>query len=1285
VLSFALLAVAIVLLAAFERRPRSYVGARDEWRAAANQVLQERAIKRRINMDWGRSEVKVLAGGGVSIRPKLRYRILPNIRKLLWPSKAQAVVANGKARWATLSPRGQRIIRWTVALAAMVIIGILSWRYLGVPLSMPLGVTNTWTGVTDTVYSTDTNWDQGHKPTATEDINMGVSAVNCTMDEDSASLGTLTIPATYTGTLDINTWTLTYTTGSVSGLVTVSTGSLVGSLTTTVTAASITYSGAGALTISLKLVITGGTVSCSSATVTIGGTLTNGAGGIQVGGGIFVGGSGTHNVSGFYLASGTATWTSGTMTCLGAMPIGGWVCGTNSGTLNHGSGTLVIATTLNGANLSSTTTNPWYHLIINSPGVNLNISGGPDDIVVAGDFTFTAGTLDSENVGSTFVVTGTSSITGTFNVGTIVVTLTGNVTINSGGTIGKTSGTGTFTFGGGNVTVASGGLLSFTGAGQVVSCTIAVGISISAGGSLVVNGSVGSRITFSTYEYLNMSGTIDAQYADFTSGASGEYAINISGTPTITRIDNCTFTQNHASGAAALLQQSTTVIVTCTNCTFSSTEGAAYQRQDIGCNTNARLQLSSCTYTTVGLQATSGWVNSIADQGVANAHVIYGILSASAPDASYEIADADNVTIKNANVYSVSFNSVLTLDQAETVASLTTSASTTAKLNGGITLTFTTITNDGAFEFAANTVNAAVLSGGTIGGTAPDMDSGGAGSKVTLTGVTITPALTTGGTGVTITYTGTCVQTGAMVVSTGDKVTTATATITYSSTFACTGEIESTGASAITYQDTYTANAGTEDYQAGTVTLDLGTNAYTVTSGVRKFFNLVFTGTNALTLGANNIGCVGISFDASGYTGTVGSGASNYRFDLYLTGATQTCTLGAQTWNNATSGQFTLVYVIGTGSSTTTIDYGSAVLGVNKVLLLDCGGLNQTVNISGTLTGSGASSYVQYTSEAKTGCVYNHNASVVTGFGAFNFDGGGSTVATTLNITTGTISVTTINVYDLKVVNVTDAATISCTTWTVGEIAGNGATVTFSAAPATLTVATYTHNALSTTTFAATMTFAPSVLLDNKATATLAIDAGKTVTIPYTTGFSFVNAGTITNNGTVMLQAVIPAAVALDATSGLGETNADLVQIATTTDFLAGDNVHVWDTSDAAHLAGEDGTVDSVQAGDYLDLVADLAKAYTVAAAGKVIRKESRPARINSSTTQAGTIGGTGTFAGQASPKGEIWASTLATDAILAFVDCDVFVAAAAGGTTYEVREGYLNKWLHPLINRDLN
>jgi len=194
--------------------------------------------------------------------------------------------------------------------------------------------------------------------------------------------------------------------------------------------------------------------------------------------------------------------------------------------------------------------------------------------------------------------------------------------------------------------------------------------------------------------------------------------------------------------------------------------------------------------------------------------------------------------------------------------------------------------------------------------------------------------------------------------------------------------------------------------------------------------------------------------------------------------------LGAQTWDNATAGADALVYVIGTNSSTATITYGGATLGANKRLIIDCNGTNQTVNLSGTVTGSGATSLVQYTTEAKSGCIYNHNAAIVTGFGAFNFDALGSTTATTLNITTGTISVTTLNIYDLKVVNVTGAATLTATTINLGEADGDGATIYLTATPASMTWTTLTMNLNSQFQFGTNVDFT------SPSNATIALNGG---------------------------------------------------------------------------------------------------------------------------------------------------------------------------------------------------
>ena len=158
----------------------------------------------------------------------------------------------------------------------------------------------------------------------------------------------------------------------------------------------------------------------------------------------------------------------------------------------------------------------------------------------------------------------------------------------------------------------------------------------------------------------------------------------------------------------------------------------------------------------------------------------------------------------------------------------------------------------------------------------------------------------------------------------------------------------------------------------------------------------------------------------------------------------------------------------------------------------------------------------------------------MTGFVAFNFDALGSATATTLNITTGTISVTTINIYDLKVVNVTGAATISCTTWTAGESAGDGATISITAAP-TLTVATLAINALTAFTLNASFTLAPSVAFTVVATATVTVSADKTMVFggvqPVQNGILVLSSGSILKHG------------------GFSRASAGRVQIARTADF----------------------------------------------------------------------------------------------------------------------------------------
>ena len=88
-----------------------------------------------------------------------------------------------------------------------------------------------------------------------------------------------------------------------------------------------------------------------------------------------------------------------------------------------------------------------------------------------------------------------------------------------------------------------------------------------------------------------------------------------------------------------------------------------------------------------------------------------------------------------------------------------------------------------------------------------------------------------------------------------------------------------------------------------------------------------------------------------------------------------------------------------------------------------------------------------------------------------------------------------------------------------------------------------------------------------------------------------------------VLRIVKATETTLDATSGAGEGDASLVQIGDTSKFLVGD--WVWVRDDATPN-GEIGEVAGITTDDYLDLVGDLANAYTVAQNAKVylVRRE---------------------------------------------------------------------------------
>ena len=362
----------------------------------------------------------------------------------------------------------------------------------------------------------------------------------------------------------------------------------------------------------------------------------------------------------------------------------------------------------------------FYNLTVNNASASHTLVG--DAATVSNNLVLTAGTILT--AGLAWTTTGTSSITGTMTLSTSAATYTGAVTINSGGTIGKNSGTGTLTYSS-TVTTAAGGTLSLTGAGMTVTTASASAFFI-VNGTATITGASGNNISVAANGSsggpvvdVRTGSTISFQYVTMTQNGANAYGLRfLSGTTTVTQLDTLTLTGN----TRAALQNAMTTLITLTNGTLSNgTSGANWYEQTVIVGTGSRLQLSNSTYTTAGLEATSGWVSSITDQGVANAHVFYGILNASAPDASYEIAATDNVTTKNADAYSVSFDTALTVDQAEVCAGLTISASTTATVNTTISLQHTGAASiSGTLNASAATTtldsdgSVTIASGGTL-------------------------------------------------------------------------------------------------------------------------------------------------------------------------------------------------------------------------------------------------------------------------------------------------------------------------------------------------------------------------------------------------------------------------------------------------------------------------------------------------------------------------------------------------------------------------------------------
>jgi len=214
-------------------------------------------------------------------------------------------------------------------------------------------------------------------------------------------------------------------------------------------------------------------------------------------------------------------------------------------------------------------------------------------------------------------------------------------------------------------------------------------------GALTMAGTSGSHITVTNTRFVvfnsGIGSSVNLSYVDFVSArTTSSYGFLFYCDNAVVALDNLTFTSSSSSTYGGMRISSGSYIPSFAGCTFNNLyTGTGVNNQDVYVLTGAVLQLSSCTFTTVGLQATSGWLVSKDHAGVANDMRIYGVLNASTPSAPYQIAGTDNVIVKQADAYSTPFNTVLTINQNTSLHTITEQNLAVFIINTGITITWT--------------------------------------------------------------------------------------------------------------------------------------------------------------------------------------------------------------------------------------------------------------------------------------------------------------------------------------------------------------------------------------------------------------------------------------------------------------------------------------------------------------------------------------------------------------------------------------------------------------------
>jgi hypothetical protein len=232
------------------------------------------------------------------------------------------------------------------------------------------------------------------------------------------------------------------------------------------------------------------------------------------------------------------------------------------------------------------------------------------------------------------------------------------------------------------VTVSSGDTWKCTVINTAITCDSAKEWIIQ--GTIQMTGTSGNEITIGTLNYMQLNGgsTVNMQYVDLTGTIETLY-INYTSPATVTNLDNLTLVST-TRAALGVVNNATIPIIT--NSTISGTDGVLWYQQDVYVEVGHALVLDNCTYTTIGMNNSSGYI--IAVDGSDN-YTIYGILaSASAPTGYKAVNITGNLQTSQATVYGVSFNTAYTLsNNAPNVDDVTIDISTSL-IDNGKTLSF---------------------------------------------------------------------------------------------------------------------------------------------------------------------------------------------------------------------------------------------------------------------------------------------------------------------------------------------------------------------------------------------------------------------------------------------------------------------------------------------------------------------------------------------------------------------------------------------------------------------